>query len=49
LGAVLGDFLDKPVEQGGLALSRFVATAVLWAVILLCILILPQRAAREAH
>ena len=49
LGAVLGDFLDKPLPQGGLALSRFVATAVLGIFILLCIFILPHRAAREVH
>ena len=37
LGAVVGDFLDKPIDHGGLALSRFTASAVLLLVILLCI------------
>ncbi len=49
LGAVVGDFLDKPHAQGGLALSRFLATAVLLAAIIGCIFILPHRAARKAH
>jgi uncharacterized membrane-anchored protein len=44
LGATVGDFLDKPLDQGGLALSRPVASAVLAALIIGCILILPQRA-----
>jgi uncharacterized membrane-anchored protein len=33
LGATLGDFLDKPIDHGGLALDRYVATAVLSVVI----------------
>ena len=45
LGAVVGDFLDKPVAAGGLALSRYVATAVLAAAIVLLVALLPQRAA----
>ncbi|MBX9897827.1 MAG: hypothetical protein K2Y17_07990 [Qipengyuania sp.] len=44
LGATVGDFLDKPLAQGGLALSRPVATAVLAAAIVLSIAFLPQRA-----
>ena len=44
LGATVGDFLDKPLDHGGLALSRPVATAALAAVILVLILLLPQRA-----
>jgi uncharacterized membrane-anchored protein len=48
LGATVGDFLDKPVSHGGLALSRPLASAVLAVFIVLCILILPQRAARES-
>jgi uncharacterized membrane-anchored protein len=47
LGAVVGDFLDKPLDHGGLNLSRYVATAVLVAFIALGILIFPQRAARS--
>ena len=44
LGAVVGDFLDKPLSAGGLALSRFSASATLIAIIMACILIFPQRA-----
>jgi len=49
LGAVVGDFLDKPVDAGGLALSRFLASAVLLSFIAGCIFIFPQRAAKQAH
>lgn len=45
LGAVVGDFLDKPISEGGLALSRYAASAVLFAFIIACILVVPQRAA----
>jgi len=48
LGAVLGDFLDKPVDKGGLALSRYVASAVLLAFMALCIVLFRQRAAGTA-
>jgi uncharacterized membrane-anchored protein len=48
LGAVVGDFLDKPVDAGGLALSRFVASAALLIFIIACILIFPQRPAKGA-
>jgi uncharacterized membrane-anchored protein len=44
LGATVGDLLDKPVANGGLALGRFSASAVLAAFIVACILLLPQRA-----
>jgi uncharacterized membrane-anchored protein len=44
LGATVGDFLDKPIDHGGLALSRPLASAVIAAFILGCLLILPQRA-----
>src|ERR1700736_3573882 len=44
LGATVGDFLDKPVNHGGLALSRPLASAILAAFILGCLLVLPQRA-----
>ncbi len=44
LGATVGDFLDKPVSQGGLHLSRPLASAVIAALIIACILLLPQRA-----
>jgi len=49
LGAVVGDFLDKPVSAGGLELSRYSATAALLAFILACIFIFPHRAASRAH
>ena len=50
LGAVVGDFLDKPASAGGLALSRYSASATLVAFMLLCIVGRPQRAARaDAH
>lgn len=49
LGAVVGDFLDKPVAKGGLELSRYTATGVLLVAIIALILILPQRAAQKAH
>lgn len=44
LGATVGDLLDKPVRHGGLALSRPLASAVIAAFIIGCILLLPQRA-----
>jgi uncharacterized membrane-anchored protein len=43
LGATIGDFLDKPTNHGGLALSRPIASAVLTVVIIACILFIPQR------
>ena len=49
LGAVVGDFLDKPVSHGGLALSRYSASATLLALIALCIFIFPHKAAKQAH
>jgi uncharacterized membrane-anchored protein len=44
LGATLGDFLDKPLDHGGLALSRPIASAVIAALMVGLILLLPQRA-----
>jgi uncharacterized membrane-anchored protein len=49
LGAVVGDFLDKPHEQGGLELSRYGASFVLILLMVACILIFPKRAAIKAH
>jgi len=49
LGATVGDFLDKPAEQGGLALSRYVASAVLLGAMVALIALLPRRAAQKAH
>lgn len=47
LGATVGDFLDKPISDGGLAMSRPLASAVIAAFIIGCLLILPQRAGRH--
>jgi len=47
LGATVGDFLDKPVNHGGLAFSRPFASAVIAAFIIVCLLVLPQRAGRH--
>ena len=44
LGATVGDLLDKPVGDGGFALSRPIASAVIGAFIVACILVLPQKA-----
>lgn len=49
LGAVVGDFLDKPLHDGGLNLDRFATSAVLLVFMAACILIFPQRAATQAH
>jgi len=49
LGAVVGDFLDKPHAQGGLALSRYTASLALLVVIVGLILIFPQKPAAKAH
>jgi uncharacterized membrane-anchored protein len=45
LGATLGDFLDKPLDHGGLALSRPIASTILAAIMIACVLVMPQRAA----
>ena len=47
LGATVGDFLDKPVSNGGLALSRPIASAVIAAFIIVCLLVFPQRPGRH--
>lgn len=44
LGATVGDFFDKPLDKGGLAMSRPLATAIIAIFILACILLIPQRA-----
>jgi uncharacterized membrane-anchored protein len=49
LGAVVGDFLDKPISNGGLALSRYSASATLLVLIAACILMFSQKAAKQAH
>jgi uncharacterized membrane-anchored protein len=49
LGAVVGDFLDKPLNAGGLALSRYSASLVLLVFIVACILIFEHRASKTSH
>jgi len=49
LGAVLGDFLDKPLAEGGLNLSRYAATGALFLFILVCVRFFKHRAARKSH
>jgi uncharacterized membrane-anchored protein len=44
LGATLGDLLDKPLASGGLNFSRPLASLIIAVAIILCILVLPQRA-----
>jgi uncharacterized membrane-anchored protein len=44
LGATVGDFLDKPVAHGGLALSRPLASLAIAVIMVVCVLALPQRA-----
>lgn len=48
LGATLGDFFDKPAAQGGLDISRPLASAILAVAILVLVVVLPQRAAGSA-
>jgi uncharacterized membrane-anchored protein len=47
LGATVGDFLDKPLNHGGLALSRPLASAAIAVFIIACLLVLPQRAGKR--
>jgi len=49
LGAVLGDFLDKPHSAGGLALSRYSASAVLLIFMMFCVAMFEQKAATQTH
>ena len=49
LGATLGDLLDKPVGSGGMDLSRFYASLILLTFILVCIWLIPQRAAARGQ
>ena len=49
LGAVIGDLLDKPLQNGGLALSRYSATAALMVLIIVFICTFKQKPARNAH
>jgi uncharacterized membrane-anchored protein len=43
LGATVGDFFDKPLAEGGLAISRPLASAIIAAVIVALVLLVPQR------
>jgi uncharacterized membrane-anchored protein len=47
LGATVGDLLDKPLDHGGLAFSRFSASAILAAFIVACLQFLPQKAGKH--
>jgi uncharacterized membrane-anchored protein len=47
LGATLGDFLDKPVSEGGLHLSRLYASLALLAFMAVCVRLVPQRPAAQ--
>ncbi len=49
LGAVVGDFLDKPVSSGGLAFSRPLASTVLLLAMAACLLLFRQQSAERAH
>lgn len=49
LGAVVGDFLDKPINEGGLSLSRFSASLWLFSFIVMCLLLFKQNAAKTSH
>jgi uncharacterized membrane-anchored protein len=49
LGAVLGDFLDKPHDDGGLALSRYLASGVIAVLMVIAIFAFPKRAATASH
>jgi uncharacterized membrane-anchored protein len=49
LGAVVGDLLDKPLGQGGMALSRSSASAVLLGFIVALLVIFPSRPAERSH
>ncbi|MEO8364788.1 MAG: hypothetical protein ABI538_01135 [Pseudoxanthomonas sp.] len=49
LGAVVGDFLDKPVAKGGLDLSRYTASATLLVMITVLVFVSRQQPAQRAH
>jgi uncharacterized membrane-anchored protein len=49
LGAVVGDFLDKPLSSGGMALDRASASFILFTFMLACILFFKQKAAVTSH
>jgi uncharacterized membrane-anchored protein len=47
LGATLGDILTKPVDDGGLNLSRFTSSYVIAAVMIVCILLTSRKSEDE--
>jgi len=49
LGATVGDFLDKPIDKGGLAMDRPLATAALAITIVVLIFVIPQRPGHHAR
>ena len=49
LGAVVGDFLDKPISKGGLELSRYSASATLFVLIVSCIFMFSHKPAMRTH
>jgi uncharacterized membrane-anchored protein len=49
LGAVIGDFLDKPVSKGGLELSRYTASGAILVIILIFVFAFPHKAAKRSH
>jgi uncharacterized membrane-anchored protein len=49
LGAVVGDFLDKPINEGGLSLSRYSASATILVLIVFCIFIFSHKPAKRGH
>jgi len=48
LGATLGDLLDKPVDHGGLAISRYTASALLTICMVVLFLLMPQKAGEHS-
>lgn len=49
LGAVVGDFLDKPVSKGGLALSRYTASITLFMTIGFFLFAFSHKPAKQRH
>ena len=49
LGAVVGDFLDKPISKGGLSLSRYTASATLLGLIIFFIFVFSHKPAKRTH
>lgn len=49
LGAVVGDFLDKPLEKGGLNMNRYTASISLLVVMAALVYLFKQKAAEKSH